>query len=140
MLGFVWTGRNPTTGLESTRLRARTRIFISTKFQPRVRLVIPILRMRNTSIQTFYGQIASFPSIMIRMLHFMITKSKVFWWDKGRTFFYHFRRNLVVFLATFAGYQPCFWPLFCRVIRLPNLTTFGTLGTHGPLLVLLLPA
>ena len=139
MLGFVWTGRNPTTGLESTKLRARTRIFISTKFQPRVRLVIPILRMRNTLIQTFYGQIASFPSIMIRMLHFMMTKPNFFGGIKGAPFFYHFRRNLVVFLATFAGYQPCFWPLFCRVIRLPNLTTFSTLGTHGPLPLLLLP-
>ena len=87
MLGFVWTGRNPTTGLESTKLRARTRIFISTKFQPRVRLVIPILRMRNTLIQTFYGQIASFPSIMIRMLHFMMTKPNFFGGIKGAPFF-----------------------------------------------------
>ena len=66
MLGFVWTGRHLTTGLESTKLRARTTIFISTKFQTRVRLVIRIPRMRNsltqnTLIQTFYGHIASFP-------------------------------------------------------------------------------
>ena len=57
MWGFVWTGWNPTTGRsESTKLRA-AEIF---HLHNRVRLVIRILRMRNTSIQTFYGQFSKY--------------------------------------------------------------------------------
>ena len=53
----MWTGWNPTTGRsESTKLRA-AEIF---HLHNRVRLVIRILRMRNTSIQTFYGQFSKY--------------------------------------------------------------------------------
>ena len=67
----MWTGWNPTTGKESTKLRA-DQIFHLHHQVPgaRVRLVIRILRMRNTTIQPFYGHLASFPNIMNSVLHF----------------------------------------------------------------------
>ena len=141
------------------------------RFQPRVRLVIRIPRMRNTTIQTFYGQIASFPNVMNRVLHFTMTTTmmimmmriiviKIFSMTKdnkvndtmfkftnpkllldiGRTFFTTYIKFEFCFCHLCRISWPCFWPLFCRVIQLPNLTTFGTLGTHGPQPLLQLPA
>ena len=100
------------------------------RFQPRVRLVIRIPRMRNTTIQTFYGQIASFPNVMNRVLHFTMTTTmmimimriiviKIFSMTEDNkvndTMFKSTNPKLLLdigrtFFTTYIKFEFCFWP------------------------------
>ena len=114
---------------------APTRFFISTAFQPRVRLVIRILRMRVAQNQAFYGQVVGFLDIM-KVSVFIVLEWKTFenadWskletqgkdlpnptkllWFISRSFawfaeflscFCHLCRISAVFLATFLPGSP----------------------------------